>query len=106
MPCICNTKATTYVDNGVDSVKFRISKKKSIQLAPHPVTGLDPGRSSTHTTIKLMSPLLLPVEHRAWVETIKYVIFDEVHCMNEKAMKDGAGQGQGQVWERLLSSIR
>ena len=53
-----------------------------------------------------MSPLLLPVEHRAWVETIKYVIFDEVHCMNEKAMKDGAGQGQGQVWERLLSSIR
>jgi len=35
---------------------------------------------------------------RHWVESVNWVIFDEVHCISEL--------GGGDIWERLLLSVR
>ncbi|XP_007496200.2 probable ATP-dependent RNA helicase DDX60 isoform X1 [Monodelphis domestica] len=42
--------------------------------------------------------LLLSPNRQEWVERIRYVIFDEVHCLG--------GQDEAEIWEHLLIMIR
>ena len=46
-------------------------------------------------------------EHRKWVKRLRYVIFDEVHCMREGGVKEsGATESNGAIWEHCLLLIR
>lgn len=45
--------------------------------------------------------------HRNWVKRLRYVIFDEVHCMREGGIKEsGSNEGTGAIWEHCLLMIR
>lgn len=45
--------------------------------------------------------------HRKWVKRLRYVIFDEVHCMREGGIKEsGASESSGTIWEHCLLLIR
>ena len=45
--------------------------------------------------------------HRQWVKRLRYVIFDEVHCMREGGIKEtGAAENTGAIWEHCLLLIR
>jgi len=45
--------------------------------------------------------------HRSWVKRLRYVIFDEVHCMREGGIKEsGAAESNGAIWEHCLLLIR
>ena len=45
--------------------------------------------------------------HRRWVKRLRYVIFDEVHCMREGGIKEsGANESTGAIWEHCLLMVR
>lgn len=45
--------------------------------------------------------------HRDWVKRLRYVIFDEVHCMREGGIREsGAAETSGAIWEHCLLLIR
>ena len=51
--------------------------------------------------------LLLSPGHRDWVKKLRYVIFDEVHCMREGGIREGgAVENTGAIWEHCLLVIR
>lgn len=51
--------------------------------------------------------LLFSPAHRDWVSRLRYVIFDEVHCMREGGVKEGgAAENTGTIWEHCLLLIR
>ena len=50
--------------------------------------------------------LFLPA-HREWVGRLRYVIFDEVHCMREGGIREGGtAENTGTIWEHCLLVIR
>ena len=51
--------------------------------------------------------LLFSPAHRDWFSRLRYVIFDEVHCMREGGIKEGgAAESTGTIWEHCLLLIR
>ena len=51
--------------------------------------------------------LLFSPAHRNWVNQLRYVIFDEVHCMREGGIREGgAAESTGTIWEHCLLLIR
>ena len=47
------------------------------------------------------------LSHREWVKRLRYVIFDEMHCMREGGIKEsGAAETSGAIWEHCLLLIR
>lgn len=51
--------------------------------------------------------LLFSPAHRDWVKKLRYVIFDEVHCMREGGIREGGTvENTGAIWEHCLLLIR
>lgn len=51
--------------------------------------------------------LLFSQAQREWVKKLRYVIFDEVHCMREGGIKEGGTvENTGAIWEHCLLLIR
>ena len=51
--------------------------------------------------------LLFSSAHRDWVKKLRYVIFDEVHCMREGGIREGGlVESTGAIWEHCLLLIR
>ncbi|KAK9810588.1 hypothetical protein WJX73_002805 [Symbiochloris irregularis] len=51
--------------------------------------------------------LLLGNSQQEWVQTLQYVIFDEVHCLREGGLREGGdASSTGTVWEHMLSMLR
>lgn len=51
--------------------------------------------------------LLFSPAHRDWVARLRYVIFDEIHCMREGGVKEGGtAENTGTIWEHCLLLIR
>ena len=50
-------------------------------------------RPRTHSQVLLTSP-----GTQSWVKKIKYVVFDEVHCIGDS--------NEGAIWERLLTMLQ
>ena len=51
--------------------------------------------------------LLFSPAHREWASRLRYVIFDEVHCMREGGIREGgAAESTGTIWEHCLLLIR
>ncbi len=51
--------------------------------------------------------LLFSPAHRDWVKKLRYVIFDEVHCMREGDIREGGTvHNTGAIWEHCLLLIR
>ena len=51
--------------------------------------------------------LLFSPTHREWVARLRYVIFDEVHCMREGGVREGGtAENTGTIWEHCLLLIR
>eukprot|EP00891_Asterochloris_glomerata_P004914 jgi/Astpho2/4914/fgenesh1_pg.00069_%23_46_t len=51
--------------------------------------------------------LLLSPRHQEWARSVRYVIFDEVHCMREGGIKEGGTtEATGVLWEHCLGLIR
>lgn len=59
------------------------------------------------TVPECLEILLFTPGHQQWVRKIRYVIFDEIHCMREGAVSDkGNAASRGAVWEHCLLMIR
>ena len=59
------------------------------------------------TVPECLEILLLAPKHRAWVQKIRYVIFDEIHCIMEGGLSsEGNTIDRGAIWEHCLLLIR
>lgn len=59
------------------------------------------------TVPSCLETLLMGPAHRSWAARVRYVIFDEIHCMREGGIKEGGAQeGSGAVLEHLLLLLR
>lgn len=59
------------------------------------------------TVPECLEILLFSPGYQHWVRKVRYVIFDEVHCMREGAVSDkGNATSRGATWEHCLLMIR
>jgi hypothetical protein len=63
-------------------------------MACKPLAALWHNRCGNQARLTAVDMLLC----RNWVESVRWVIFDEVHCISEL--------GGGDIWERLLLAVR